>query len=99
MQLSTLVGKLETLCNGNAWLAGVLGAAISESAGSDYQRLNNAERILADLISRDIGQKERLQAHRVLAVINAAQIKLLEELTGEDLDGDGVIGRNKGVAA
>ena len=37
---------------------------------------------------------ERYEYHHVLAVINKAQLKLLENKLGVDLDNDGIIGTN-----
>ena len=68
-----------------------------------YTKLEALEKKLRDFIiveiSTTLSGKQRgqceLEARRALVLINMAQIKLLEEELGEDIDGDGIVGFGK----
>ncbi len=86
--------NVKDLCKNHRKLTDVVTWAIGTSARRNaYDRLSIIEKAIRTLvIEGQISDAERIQAHKVLAWVNQAQIAALEMSVGIDLDGDGFIG-------
>lgn len=94
------MSNLKAICGNFQKLSDSVNWAIWENdrqpLKTPYERLTTIEKAVYQMIEAEaICMAERLQAHRVLAWVNQAQIVALEEQVNEDLNGDGVIGRKK----
>lgn len=63
-------------------------------AKDPYAKLTQFEQMLFEYMRfNQLSDIEKLEGHKTLAMINSAQIKLLEIRLNADLNGDGVIGK------
>lgn len=66
---------------------------------TEYNKLLKFEEVLVEhLRFNQLEPAHRLEAHRVLAMINTAQITVLEKELGADINGDGYVGESTASA-
>ena len=77
-----------------AWISRLFTKAKKDVLTRDpYVKLAEFEREMVRFMSENsVLKPQLLEARKVLAIVNNAQIRLLERELGEDLNGDGKIG-------
>lgn len=57
-----------------------------------YLVLASLEKRVREFLAQEVGHvNDKIEAHKLLARINIAQMQILENEAGEDLDGDGKV--------